>query len=506
MVEKLTTDNNAIASMSYVNVPYSSIPDSSVKVTDEDISAYLNKHKEEYKQTENRTISYVLFDATSSARDSVETLNQVQALKDEFTTTTDIPAFMVRNNTETNFYEGYVLKSKMQMPNADTIRELPVGGVFGPYLDNSNYVLARMVDKRTLPDSVKVRHILINTQSGLADSTAKARIDSIADAIKNGADFAQLALQYSDDPGSKEKGGEYDFSADQFGNLAKEFAEVAFYGSTGDKKVVKTSFGYHYIEVMNQKNFEPAYKVAYYSKAIAPSQETTNSASGKANQFAGESRSAKAFDANVTKYKYNKLLATDIKPIDKMIPGLGTNRQLVRWVYESEIGDVSEPYDMGDKFVVAMVTEINKEGTMSPSKARPQVEFVIRNKKKSETIIKKIGAANTLEAVFTATGSTAQRADSISFASPVIPNVGQEPKVVGAVFNKEWLNKVTPPIAGNGGVFVVKPENVSAKPGDMNIEQQRLGMTMQLKSMSGYRSLETLKKSAEIKDNRAKFL
>lgn len=508
MLEKINADNSAIATISYVSIPYASISDSSIKVSDGDISSYIGKHEEEFKQANTRSIAYVVFNAAPSQKDSLALFNQLNQLKDEFLSTKDVPAFLVRNGSEVNYFDGFVLKSKIQVPKADSIISLPNGAVFGPYLDNSNYVLAKMLEKRSMPDSVKVRHILINTQqSGLADSTAKKRIDSIAAAIKGGADFKQLCLQYSEDPGSKEKGGEYEFSSQQFGSLAKEFSETIFYGNTGDKKVVKTSFGYHYIEVLSQKNFEQAFKVAYLSKAITASQETQNSASGMANQFSGESRSAKAFDENVNKYKYNKLLANDIKPIDNMLPGMGSSRELVRWIFESDKGDVSEPYDLGDKYVVAMITEINKEGTMTAAKARPQVEFMVRNEQKAEQIIKKLGGAKTLEAAASATGTQVQKADSISFASPVIPNVGQEAKVIGATFNKQWLTKVTPPIAGNGGVFIIKPENLSAKPNiSGNLEQQRLGMQMQMKSMSGFRSLEALKKSADIKDNRSKFL
>lgn len=507
MIEKINADNSAIASISYVNVPYSSIPDSAVAVSDQEISTYIGKNKEEYKQADTRNFAYVVFDASPSRADSQALYNQINQLKDEFAATTEIPAFLVRNGSEVNYFDGYVLKSKLQVPNVDSLVSLPNGAVFGPYLDNSNYTVAKMVDRRKMPDSVKVRHILISTQNGLADSTAKFRIDSIATAIKSGADFAQLAARYSDDPGSKDKGGEYDFSSQQFGSLAKEFAEAIFYGTTGDKKVVKTSFGYHYIEILNQNKFEEAYKIAYLSRAITASQETLNTASGMANQFAGESRNAKAFDDNVNKRKYNKLLANEIKPIDNMIPGLGSSRQLVRWAFGADKGSVSEPYDLGDKYVVAMVTDINKEGTMSAAKARPQVEFLVRNKKKAEQIIKKIGGANTLQAAATATGVQVQRADSISFASPVIPNVGQEAKVVGASFNKQWRGKVTPAIAGNGGVFMIKPENISAKPAaNADIEQQRTAMLAQMKSMSGFRSLEALKKAADVKDNRAKLL
>lgn len=512
MLEKMNADNSAIASISYVNIPYSTIADSAVKVSDEEILSFINQNKDEFKQVENRSIAYVVFDAAATKNDSMALLNQLNQIKTEFAAAEDVPAFLIRNGSEVNFSDSYVLSSKMQVANADSIRGLPDGAVFGPYLENSNYVLARMMGKRNIPDSVKLRHILVNTQgsqqqAGLPDSTAKARIDSIADAISAGADFNLLCLKYSEDPGSKDKGGEYEFSSDQFGNLAKEFAEAVFYGVTGDKKVVKTTFGYHYIEVLSQKNIGPAYKVAYLSKPISASQETQNTASGKANQFAGESRNAKAFDANVEKYKYNKLLGNDVKPIDNMIPGLGSSRQLVRWLNEAKVGEVSETYDLGDKFVVAIVTEINKEGTLSATKARPQVEFTVRNKKKAEQIIKKIGKANTLETVASVAGMPVQKVDTISFSSPVIPNLGQEARVIGASFDKQWRGKVSPPISGNGGVFIIRTENVSAKPNEnTSIEQQRNGIMMQIKAMSGTRSVDALKKAAQVDDKRANFL
>lgn len=506
MVEKQNADNNQIASISFVNASYSAISDSAIQVTDADINSYVSSHKEEYKQPENRSISYVTFSSAPTSKDSMDVFNELVKAKDEFVTTNDVQSFLIRNGSEIKYDGGYVIKSKLQVPNALVIQELADGQVFGPYLDASNYTMAKMVSKRSMPDSVKVRHILIGVQPGAPDSAAKTRIDSIQAAIRAGADFASLARQVSDDQGSKENGGEYDFSSQQFSTLAKEFAETAFYGSAGDKKVVKTDFGYHYIEVISQKNFEQAFNIAYLSKPILPSQETQNTASGFANQFAGESRDAKAFEANVAKNKYTRLVATDIKPIDNMIPALGSSRQLVKWIYDADKGDVSDPYDLGDKYVVAMVTEINEEGVMNAAKARPMVEFIVRNQKKAEEIIKKIGSAATLDAVSKAVNSPILRADSISFATPVIANVGQEPKVIGYTFSKDIASKISAPIPGNGGVFVIKRESLSAKAGLENLEQQRTSMMMQMKSMSGFRSLEALKKSADIKDERAKLL
>src|SRR5690349_24740835 len=123
---------------------------------------------------------------------------------------------------------------------------------------------------------------------------------------------------------------------------------------------------------------------------------------------------------------------------------------------------------------------------MSAAKARPLVEHIVMNKKKGEQITRKRGSPTSLEAVGTAMGAQVLRADSISFASPIIPNVGQEPKVIGASFNKQWLNKLSTPIQGNGGVYVIRPESVSAVPNaDVNVEQQRTAMEGRMKSMSG---------------------
>lgn len=508
MAEKTAAENSQIAAIKFVAVPYTTISDSlaEVKVTDADITAFISKRKEEFKQEASRSISYISFSAAPTTEDTLSVRTNLQNLRDEFAVSQDAAVFLSRNNSDLPFFDGYVLKSRLQVPNADTIRNLADGAVFGPYLDGGNYVLAKMLGKRSMPDSVKCRHILISTQT-TPDSVAKARIDSIAAAVKGGASFATMAAQFSEDPGSKDKGGEYDFGSQQMGNLAKEFGEFIFYGSTGEKKVVKTDFGYHYIEILNQKGFEQAYKIAYLSRPIIASQQTENTASGAANQFAGESRNGKAFNENAEKKNLTKLLAQEIKPNDIMIPGLGSSRPLVRWVNEAAVGDVSEPFPVDDKFVVVMLTEISKEGLMSPAKARPLVEFQVKNQKKAELIKKKIGTANTLDAIASATQQTVLNADSVRFSSPFIPNIGQEPKVIGAAFNKAYQSAVSAPIAGNGAVFVIKTESVGAvADGGANAEEQRKASMLQIRQSAGFRAVDALRKSADVKDQRSKIL
>jgi peptidyl-prolyl cis-trans isomerase D len=512
LVEKTNNDNSTYAGISYVGIPYNTINDSiaAVKVTDAEINEYVAKHKDEYKQQPSRSIAYVVFDAKPVASDSAALFNQLESLRNELLQATDAKAFVTRNSTATPFFDGYVLKSKLQMAMKDSIISLPVGAVFGPYLDATNYTLAKKIEVRSIPDSVKCRHILIGTvdpRSGQVkrdDSTAKRLADSLFNVIKGGADLGTLALQFSEDEGSKMKGGEYDFTSDNFGSLAKEFAEFIFYKKAGDREIVKTQFGYHIIEVISQKKFEEAYKVAYLSKQILASPETDNTASTAATQFSANSRNLKAFEENVTKMNYNKRIADNVGEMDYAVAGM-SSRSFVKWIYDNKPGTVSEPFDLNDKYVVAVVTGVVDEGVQPASIARLTVEPILRNKKKAAEIIKKMGTANTLEAIASSAGQQVQRADTVRFGDAFIPNLGNETKVIGAAFNKENQSKLSAPIEGQSGVFVIKVNNVGALPNlSGDVDQQRKGIQLQMKQFAPYATTEALRKSATIKDTRRK--
>jgi len=515
MAEKTLAENSQISAFSYVRIPYTTVPDSAIKVTDDDINEFVKKHEEEYKQEKSRSIAYVAFSAAPSAADSAAVRDKLNSLADEFKSTDDIKSFLLRTSSQIPFYEGYISKARIQVPFKDSILKVPVGGLYGPYLDQGNYVMAKIVASRQLPDTVKVRHILIGTeqqdpQSGQRyrvreDSTAKRIADSIQLAIRNGANFDSLVVKYSDDPGSKEKGGVYDSIPS--GQMVPAFNDFIFGNPVGTKGVILTDFGYHYIEILSQKGSAPAYKIAYLALPIVTSPLTDNTASGLASQFAAENRSAKQFDETLTKRpELQKLIVSDIHPGDYNVGDLGPGRDLVKWLYEADKGDVSDqPFSIGDKYIVAEVTEINDEGVMSAQKARPMVESFVRNHKKAKQIIEKLGTPNNLDAVASANKQQIQRADSLSFMSPFIPNVGQELLVIGASFNKQWQGKVTPPIEGTTGVFVLKPESISAKPNpNATLESTRLTMEQQLKGV-GFRALDAIKRAATIKDYREKF-
>jgi peptidyl-prolyl cis-trans isomerase D len=522
LIEKQNIDNNLLGKVAYVNVPYASIPDSAVKITDEEIKNYMSEHKADFEQEEEtRSVSYINFSAAPTSADSAAIRNEVDSLKDDFAATQDIIPFLSRYGSTTDFFDGYLGKTKIQVPVKDSIFNLAEGAVYGPYLDGNNYVLAKLIDTKVLPDSAKARHILIQTnnpQTGqvmLDDSTAKKRIDSIKTAINNGASFDSLALKYSDDKGSAVKGGLLSMGTSDYfpqGQMVKAFNDFVFEKPVGSRDTVKTEFGYHLIEVLAQKDQQQSYKVAYYSKPIIPSPETEDAAQSAANQFAGESKDAKSFNDNYEKNLrpkgINRFVATGIKPNDFNVQNLGVSRDFVKSVYEADLGDVSQPQKVGQNYVVALVTEVNEAGMVGINQARTAVEPILRNQKKAAQIKQKLGKISTLEAASAAAGQPVQTADSIRFNGNNI-TLPYESRVVGAAFNPNNKGKVVPEaIEGQSGVFVLRVDNITTTPVEVaGVEEQRKMMEMQARQSMQYRAPFTLalKKDAKIKDNRLKL-
>ena len=508
MIEKMNADNSMIASIQFAGGPYTSVPDSTIKISDQEISDYVNNHKDDFKQEHVKSVTYVSFNANPTVADSQKVYNLLTSLKAELETTTDAKGFVTRNNTTLPFYDGYALKSKMQMTAKDDIIGMPVGTVVGPYIDGASYVIAKKIDAKNLPDSIKCRHILIGTinpqtgQQTRPDSIAKKKADSIFAVIKAGGNFSLLAAQLSEDEGSKQKGGEYEFSSVDIPTLDKDFGNYILNKPKGSFEVLKTSFGYHVIEVLDQRNFEPAYKVAYLAKNIVASDETDASASSAATQFAGSSRDIKSFEQAVIKMKLSKNYADNIREMDYGAGQL-SSRALVKWIFENSVGTVSEPFDLKDQYVVAVITNETKEGVQPPAMARVTVEPILKNQKKAEILSKKVGGEKNLDKIASLLGGATGTVDTLKFADPFVQNLGSEIKVIGAAFNKKNLSNTSEAIAGQSGVFYIKANNVSSLPSSaVDIDTQKKTLESQLKQYAGYSTMDALKKSAKIVDKR----
>ena len=515
MKTKDEADAKNFAAISYAAISYNVISDSTVKVSDDEINAYVAKKKALFKQEAGRQISYLSFSELPSAEDSAKIKQQLEELKSSFATDSNAKSFTARNASTIEFKDDFLPLSKIMSSAKDTIVKQSIGTVYGPYVDGKDYALAKVLGTKPLPDSVKARHILVaindlQTQQPIrSDSAAKQLADSILAAIKGGADFSAMAIKYSADQSNSAKGG--DLGTFGYGTMVAEFNEFAFTKPAGEMGVVKTQFGYHVMNIVSQKDFKPAYKIAYVGKPILASDSTINAASLAATKASNNktSKELAEYSQKIGMKMIDPTPGVIIKENDYSFGQMQDARQLVQWIFKADKGDVSEPIAVGDQFIVATVDKIYEEGTQDAQTARAGAEAMVRNQKKADMITAKLGSNPTVESAAAAYGLQPLMAgadSSITMSARIINGIGSEPKVIGAAFNKEYQSKASPAIPGIAGVYVIKVSGVAQK----NAETPEASAAAATTRFAAIRQatnnwFEALRKQADIKDKRSKF-
>lgn len=514
MVKDKIDGQYEMASIDYVSVPYETINDEDVKVSDEEIKKYMKEHKEQYSnEYSTRSIEYVSFRVLPRAEDTARALGVLEEIKTDFANAKDNESFVNRNSEE-SYAGSYVMKANYRSFYADSIFNTSVGNVYGPYFENGSYKLVKVVDKKQYPDSVKCRHILIKTadrgQPIAADSTVKTRMDSVASAIKSGASFAQMVTQYSQDPGSVDKGGEYTFAFTQKSGLSKEFGDFIFNGKTGETKIVKVEnsnySGYHFIEILDQKNFKEALQLATITKALYAGDNTENDVYARAAEFASSNSTAEAFDKATEDPKVQKLVAENIKVSDFTIPGLANSREIIRWVYEAEVDEISSVFSVPGSYVVAKLTKVQPKGLKELNdELRNSISVVVKAEKKADMISEKYKSASSLQAIAQQSNQEVSTVDSFRRSSSFIGPIGYEPKVAGYAFYKGLdKNKISPAIAGQSGVYYIslKGRFQSAEARDSSmIKNQRIAEQGQVANTVSSQIGEALIKKSDVEYN-----
>jgi peptidyl-prolyl cis-trans isomerase D len=525
MAARSFADQNSMASIRYVKIPLTAVPDNEIKVTDDDVNTYMQKHKGLFETDQpTRSIEYVSFDINPASADTARALEALEQIKSDFATTKDNKSFVNNKSDEANSYdEAYENKRTFMSRYADTLMVLPVETIYGPYYENGSYKLTKIIDRKTLPDSAKIRHILVKTKAQetetLPDSLGKQRIDSVVALIKGGANFDSVAARFSDDDGSKNKGGEYTFTLQQRPGIDSAFGDFAFEGKPGETKVVKAHnggySGYHYIEILEQKGIAPAVLSATVTKNLAPSDSTVNGIYGLANEFAGKNATAEAFDAAIKKQGLDKRIGDNVKENNFTITGLGPAREVVKWMYEHKVGEVSQVFQLGEqRYVVAKLSAVQEKGVaaLTPT-SRQMLEQRIRDEKKAEIISKKYTGSNSLESLAQTSGQQVMQADSVILGGGYVPNLGYEPKVVGYTFCKTFQpNTVSPGIKGLSAVYFISVLNRNAptinpaEPQVMQMLARQRGMQEgQLRNTVGQAMQQAMTKKANVKYNVSNF-
>ncbi|MEO8794329.1 MAG: SurA N-terminal domain-containing protein [Daejeonella sp.] len=500
------SQRNKLANFKYVNLDYSSIPDAEVKLTDEDYKNYYNEYKYRFNNAEeNRTFEYVVFDANPSKEDSVETKTKVNKLFADFKATNNDSLF-VSMNSDSKTPVSYIRKGQLDPALDSMVFASSNGAMVGPVFSNGAYQMAKVLDIKFGPDSVTASHILINPTAEGGMDKAQAKADSIKNLIQKGASFAELASKYGTD-GSKDKGGE--LGTFGRGAMVGPFEDAVFNGKPGDLKVITTQFGVHVIKINAQKGSSKIAKVAVITKSLGSSNKTQQEAYGKATTFLGEANSAEAFDAQAKKSGSRKLIAENVNPGQTSIAGIENPRELIRWAFKAEEGDVSnQVFEVDNKFVIAKLVSVSEKGILPLEKVKKQIEPMVRNQVKAKKLTEKLNAAlsgsKTIEQVAQKVGKQAVPVQNVVFANPVIPGVAQENKVVGTVFGLK-PGAMSSVIEGQNGIYVVSLDGFNNPAPLTNAFKQKALISQNLVQRAQNEAFKVLRDKADIKDNRVKF-
>ena len=508
------------ADFDYVTVAFSTVNDDQVKVTDAEIVEYMKKNPKKYKSDNTRSIDFILVENKPSKEDEAAMLESItsvltgKVVYNEQTKKNDtLPGFravsnvgeFVNANSDIKFDSTYLAKKDLPVEFQEQLFNLPAGAVFGPYVHNGHQCLSRMIGRKANA-SAKASHILLAYKGAERSSATRTKEeaqilanDLLAQAKANPGNFAMLAITNSDDPGSKNNGGEYDNIAP--GQMTPKFNDFVFNNPVGTMGVVETEFGFHVMKVSGKND---AVLLGTIAQKIQASDATIDAAYTKASQLESGALENKDFDAVAKKAGLVVTPATNIKAFDEYVQGLGSQREMVRWSFnkDTEVGGIKR-FEVPQGFVVAKLKDINDSGLLPLDIAKQSVEPVLKNQKKAEIIKKKMNGSS-LEAVSKASGASVLTAAAVSVKNPMIPNVGMEPKVVGKAFGLA-AGKTSEIIEGASGMFMVRAKKVVKAPAITDYTTYVNQEKTQNQSYAMSKAYTAIKDKADIKDNRANF-
>jgi peptidyl-prolyl cis-trans isomerase D len=495
---------------SYILKNYASLSDSSVTISATDIEEYYSKHKDSYKRTPLRDIEYVTFDVIPSEDDIKQTEQWIEKTKEELATAADPVQFI--NLSSDSRYIGFYIPLNIVPENLkDFVKKEDTKSIFGPYVEDGSYKVAKLIAVADRPDSVHVRHILLSPSQSRSLETVKQKADSIVKLVKSGTPFEALAMANSDDQGSAQLGGDLGWFPE--GRMVVPFSNACFSGKKGDVKTVETSFGIHIIEILAQSKPTRKYNIGYIDRKIIPGSLTNQKAYSEASQFAGTNDTYDKFTKSITTSGLNKMVANDIAPQQKTLPGLDNPRSLIMSLFQAEKGKIildnsqQAVFEVGDKYVVAYCTKAQEDGIASLKDVENDIRFVLIKDKKAELLAAEFKKNNdggkTLEEIGGSMGLAVQEATQINFRSYTVPGVGTEPALIAAASTAKQ-GVVEGPVKGTNGVYMLVANNVIPAQGeDIKLIQDRLASTFQMRG--NYEAYEALRKGANITDKRYKF-
>ncbi len=505
-------ERNYTVDFNYVSKKYTDVSDSSIVISDSDIKDYYNKHKEDFEQEASRDIAYVTFDIAPSKKDSTYTLEWVEKSIEDFKTVEDNKQF-VNFNSDAPFNEKHYKKGELANFELDSLMfQGELHDIIGPYYENGAYKLAKITEIKNMPDSIEAKHILIQPDGKeIVDiKQAKEIADSLITELKKGADFAEMVKTYSKDQTTLESEGELGWFAET--QQATPFAIFPYKELESEKnnefKAIETNYGVHIIAKTAQSESFKKVQIAVLERKVVPSSETYQQIYANASRFAGENRDLKSFEAAIDKEGLMKKIAPGLTESETFIAGLQTPREMIRWAFKAENGEVSQVFEFGNRYVVGILTTIREKGIADLDQVKEEIKFHVSKDKKAEYLSAEIAKLlpGDLNSIAGKLNTNVEEARNVSFSSFQIPGLGFEPAVIAEAVSNE-KNKVVGPIKGEKGVYVIEVSIITPamEIAEASLKPEITKLSGDLRNRAVYQVINALKESTEITDERSKF-
>ena len=521
--KKQYSTSNSNANISFVKIPYSSIPDSLVSVKNSDISKYIKDNPEDFEQESTRSIDYVIFDESPSKKDQNdlrlrlenllnerEEYNQVSKLNEVvpgFLTTSDLELFL-SENSDIPYDSIYRPKGFFSSDHAQMIFNLDNNKTYGPYTDGEFLKYSKMIDKKR-NGNVRASHILVSYQGaqGASSEITRTKEDARKEASRilnlartNPDSFSSYALEFSDGP-SKSNGGDLGFF--QEGMMVKPFNDYVFSNRVGRIGLVETDFGFHVIKVVAK---EDVVLVGTIGLKNIPSDRTSDSIFNIASKF--EIDLGKSIDINKTAADLDFEIKSlnSIGELDHDLPNMENQRRLVQWLFneDSNVGDYKR-FDLSQGgFVIVQINDKQDKGLMPARLATLTVTPILKNQKKAEMIISENKKYTTLEDLSAINNLEIINVSALNQITPVVSQAGFEPKLVGTAFGLK-IGETSKLIEGETGVYLVKLNSLNSVDEIESYSAFENQLTSKLRTNLDFNIVQSLKKSADVVDNRSDY-
>lgn len=489
-------------------VPYSSINDSTVQVSDSEIKDRYNEKKEQFKQlVETRDIRYIDVKVVPSDADRKAVEKEVTEYSNQLASTTaDFGTFVRSTGSSVNYSDVPVSKSVFPADVASRLDSTNVNEVYGPYYNQTDdsFNAFKLLAKVSSPNSIQFRQIQVYADT---EEKTKTLADSIYNALKGGADFAAVAKIYGQTGeatwvnAQSWEGSELDADNSKFINtlLNQPVNELANL-NMGQANLI--------LQVMNKKSMQTKYKVAVVKREVEFSKETYNAAYNKFSQFVAQNTTIDSMVKNAEESGYTLMPRTDLSSAEHYVGGVRSTREALKWIFAAKPGEVSPLYECGenDHLMVVALDKIHEAGYRDINSVAEMLRAEIRRDKKAEKIMEEMKKYNSIAQVKGMKDAVSDSVKHVTFSAPAYISVtrSSEP-VIGAVAAKTAANKVSAPIKGNGGVYMIQVYAKEKESEKFDAKQEETTLTNMAVRIAGNQLINDLYQKAKVVDQRYLF-